>query len=318
MRTFRRHHGFTLVELLVVITIIGILIALLLPAVQAAREAARRMQCQNNLKQTTLALHLYHEAKQTFPYGIFNFSHTTVSWMTFVLPYLEQENVQNLVIFGAKDSDVYRKNALAFRMKMPAYCCPSDVVGVEGMYDQQNNGGPGFSRSNVVGCFSADGNLVEPGAPEADGCNNDAGLNDSVTSGKRAIFNVNVLRSIAQVTDGTSNTVAISEIISGPDKSSDLRGVWWTDWGCSYEHRYAPNSHHDAMSAASHCDPSKVYCDASAGCWSTVHFAAGSYHPGGVNVGLVDGSGRFVNDTIDLSLWQALGSVNGGEVLKDF
>ena len=184
---------------------------------------------------------------------------------------------------------------------------------------------PGLAGRMWWAAYGADGAFVEPNVPsadtpQADGCNNRAGQNPSVKSGKRAIFNVNVLRSIAQVTDGTSNTVAISEIISGPDKSRDIRGAWWTDGGCHYEHMYSPNSSHDAVVgwAAVICDPSKVYCDASAGCWSTMHYSAGSFHPGGVDVGFVDGSGRFVNDTIDIAIWQALGSINGGELLKDF
>jgi prepilin-type N-terminal cleavage/methylation domain-containing protein/prepilin-type processing-associated H-X9-DG protein len=313
------NRGFTLVELLVVITIIGILIALLLPAVQAAREAARKMQCGNSLKQTSLALHIYHEAAKTFPTGLIDSQTRTapmVTWMAQLLPYIEQEGVVHIYNYGSLWPNYYKENKLAWRQKISIYCCPSDNPGVEGFYDRTSNPADfkGFSRSNVVACFSADGTTIEPGAPEADGCNN-GGENPSVASGKRALFNMNVTRSIADVLDGTSNTVAISEIISGPDGSGDARGKWWADWGSRYSHMYNPNSRRDAIvgwSAPVHCDPSKVYCDGSAGCHSTARFSAGSYHPGGVNVGLVDGSVAFVSDQINNRVWQALGSINGG------
>jgi prepilin-type N-terminal cleavage/methylation domain-containing protein len=312
--------GFTLVELLVVITIIGILIALLLPAVQAAREAARRMQCGNNLKQTALALHLYHEAANIFPIGLSVTGNaangTMVTWMAFLLPYLEQEGLKSMVQMGAPCPTFYQENVngKAWRLKIATYCCPSDNADREGYYDKHYNGGPGFTRSNVVGCFSADGTFVEPGAPNPyDSCNNGS-ENFSSASGKRALFNFNVPRSIAEIVDGTSNTVAISEIISGPNKTLDSRGLWWHDWGCHYEHRDNPNSNADAVDSGSgaHCDATKVPCSTSAGCWTTIHFAASSYHPGGVSVGLADGSVGFVSSQINHAVWQALGSINGG------
>ncbi len=153
--------AFTLVELLVVITIIGVLVGLLLPAVQAARESARRMQCSNNLKQTMLAVHSYHEAQGAFPIGAAETGSpefTCVSWMMAVLPHLEMINVYNEFDLAALWPDCMNgAAAAAYRTKIPTYCCPSDNAGVEGYYDKRQNGGPGFARSNVVGCFSADG-----------------------------------------------------------------------------------------------------------------------------------------------------------------
>jgi prepilin-type processing-associated H-X9-DG protein len=124
------------------------------------------------------------------------------------------------------------------------------------------------------------------------------------------------------VTDGTSNTVAISEIISGPNQTGDIRGTWWQDYGCHYEHMFNPNTpNQDAvygwMAPAGLCDPSKVYCDGSASAWSAGRFSASSYHPGGVNVGMADGSIRFIGDEIDNDLWHALGSINSGEVIDE-
>lgn len=316
----RKSAAFTLVELLVVITIIGILIALLLPAVQAAREAARRMQCSNNMKQTALALHLYHEAANVFPTGLSVSGNTAtgtmVTWMAFLLPYLEQEGLKATINLAAPCPDFYKElgNAKAWRQKIATYLCPSDNADREGHYDKHYNGGPGFARSNIVGCFSADGSMTEPHSPNPYDTCCDGSENPSAASGKLAMFNFNVTRTIAQITDGTSNTVAVSEIIAGPNGTLDSRGMWWHDWGCHYEHRDNPNSNADAVdgSSGAHCDPSKVPCNTSAGCWTTIHYAAGSYHGGGVNVGMVDGSAGFVNDQINHAVWQALGSINGG------
>ena len=290
--------AFTLVELLVVITIIGILIALLLPAVQAAREAARRMQCGNNLKQTALALHLYHEQKGVFPAGtsaVDGYHWTT--WATDLLPFLENENTILGVNFATAGYTAI------YRLKIQTYCCPSDNA------DRDNRGswatpqGPGFSRSNVVACFRPDSNWIEPGAPV---------VGVPGTPRKRAVFNYNVSRRIADVTDGTSNTIAISEIISGPNDTSDLRGQWWDDAGCHYEHLQNPNAPLDTMLSDSptYCDQAKVPCVGLGG-WTAMHFAASSYHSGGVNVGLADGSVRFTSEVINNAVWQAAASIDG-------
>jgi len=320
-----RCRAFTLVELLVVIAIIGVLVALLLPAVQAAREAARRMQCGNNLKQTALALHAYHNAMRTFPQGLLAIvgrgKYRGTTWMMLLLPYIEQKQLAELINYDAPldttSSSAYIVNAGAYRQQIPVYKCPSDEGGVEGHYDQNYNNGPGFSRTNVVGCFSADGTMVEPGAPWTEGLpNNQDPPNPSVTSGKRAFFNMHVIRSVRDITDGLSHTAAVSEEITGPDGSRDLRGTWTGGWGIHYTHQYGPNSPvPDSMAGDIFCDPTKVPCDGSAGHWVVINFSARSYHPGGVNVGMADGSVHFVEDQIDHDIWQALGSINGGEVI---
>ena len=327
MLRIHKSAGFTLVELLVVIAIIGILIALLLPAVQAAREAGRRMECLNNFKQTALGLQAYHDTMGSFPIGDAEWPRplvggaSMVTWLVAVLPFIEQDALyqtidQNVVwpIYYNPSTKFPPGNAEAWRTNIPTYTCPSDDN------DDPPPGGAwiGFSHGNVVGCFSADGTYGEPGVP-LDGCN-DGAENPSVASGKRAIFNINLAHRIRDVADGTSHTVAISEIIAGAPGTGDQRGMWSQDWGCHYEHMHGPNSKRDAVvgwAFPGGCDPVKHYCDGSAGCWSTIHFAASSYHPGGVNVGLLDGSGTFVNDKIDLAVWQALGSINGSDDLRN-
>jgi len=129
----RRHYGFTLVELLVVIAIIGILIALLLPAVQAAREAARRTQCNNNLKQLGIALHNYHDSHGTFPPAHLETGTTGPTfrhhfgWLAYLLPYIEQENVYRLIDFRLKYSAPENRQDASVGIK--TFICPSDPVG---------------------------------------------------------------------------------------------------------------------------------------------------------------------------------------------
>jgi prepilin-type N-terminal cleavage/methylation domain-containing protein/prepilin-type processing-associated H-X9-DG protein len=307
----RKPRAFTLVELLVVITIIGILIALLLPAVQAAREAARRMQCSNNIKQTLLGLQLYHEQQGVFAAGVSatDTKHNSfVTWMGYLLPYLEAETVSRLYDPNSEYGENGGTTTIVMRTKIQTYCCPSDTADREGRYDKGANPGTaiGYARSNVVGCFGVD-----------------CGIKATSPTGRRALFAVtwtvgeNVARSISQVTDGTSNTVAVSEIISGPNGSSDARGEWWFDLGCHYEHRYNPNcpadTYPDWVADYKFCDTSKVYCDYRAGSdWGATRYSASSYHPGGVNAGLVDGSVRFVSEIINNAVWQAAGSIDGG------
>ncbi len=303
--------AFTLVELLVVITIIGILIALLLPAVQAAREAARRMQCSNNMKQTMLAVHLYHEAKGVFPVGVSATASNGAfaTWMDYLLPYLEKESLLGLLDTNLNYAVPYftdTENKIVFRTTINTYCCPSDQTEREGRIDKKENPSDytGFSRSNIVGCFNPDRGVRE--------FENDA-------SYKKSLFRFDVARSTANVTDGTSNTVAISEMICGANPS-DVRGLWWYDMGCHYEHKYNPNSRSDTMASwfasmgycLSDTNGGKVYCDYGAPGWNETTFAASSYHPGGVNVGFVDGSIRFASSTIKNLIWQALGSIDGG------
>ncbi|HMO84411.1 MAG TPA: DUF1559 domain-containing protein [Lacipirellulaceae bacterium] len=310
--------AFTLVELLVVIAIIGVLVALLLPAIQAAREAARRAQCFNNLKQLGVSIHNHHSARNYFPMGMEWYDHSDqqsarLFWTFAILPYMEQNPLNNVADWSV--GFAFRReeeNNRLFSTPIPAYQCPSDEHGVNTAYSPQ-----GYSRSNYVACYSPDGRMVEPSVDIAviDGCNKLPARNPAT---RNALFNVDIKRGARHVTDGTSNTAAFSETITGPNGTADMRGTWWNDWGGHYTHLRLPNTHlpDNVWSAVpSLCDPAKAPCDTRAPCWTTVNFSARSNHPGGVNVARADGSVAFQSDEIDLLVWQALGSIDGEETL---
>ncbi len=327
-KSSRPARGFTLVELLVVIAIIGILIALLLPAVQAAREAARRTKCSNNLKQVGLALHNHLSARKVFPQGVYTRDDglLMVTWLSALLPYLEETALGNMFdpkiewphYYYLRTNSAHKGNAEVWRNRIATYGCPSDTQGVEGFYDQTHNfNATGFTQSNYVGCFSADGTLTEPGKLWIlnSTCHWNASINPSVTSKQRGFFNFNTSRSSKNISDGLSKTIAASENLTPGDASWDLRGCWWIDSGVGYTHYFPPNpAQPDVMIDVNHsCDSKKSPCTKLAPCHGAQIIAARSYHPGGVNVLNGDGSVAFVSEVIDLRLWQARASIASGD-----
>ena len=325
-----RRLGFTLIELLVVIAIIAVLIALLLPAVQSAREAARRSQCVNNLKQIGLAMHNYESSNGSLPPG--KKSCCWGTWLVFVLPQVEQQALYNAWNFGG--DLVYLTSGSAFDVplrysgaanttvtatRVPAYMCPSDggnttLTGIGQVTSQNYVANFGNTVTVQPASLTFGGNTYAfGGAPFTDLCAPGEGM-----SGQR-------VATFASVSDGLSNTLLVSEVIVGTGKGGqysapyDLRGFSWWGAGTSFTAWLAPNSSQpDVTEDPSYC----VYpyaqnppCTAPTAALP-MNNGARSRHSGGVNTAMGDGSVRFVKNSISLNIWRALSSTKGGEIVS--
>lgn len=299
--------GFTLVELLVVIAIIGVLVALLLPAVQQAREAARRMQCSNNLKQIGLGMHNYHDTYNSFPAGTYGCCWGT--WQVAMLPYVEQNNLYeqyNIHDKYATSTSRYSgsDNRAAVTVRLDAFTCPSDQTnspfsGITSHNYAANYGNTGYAQqANLNG-------VVFGGAPF-----------EYVSGGAGGADEFHGMKDIV---DGTSNTLLVAEVLQGEER--DLRGfTWWGD-ASSFTAYLPPNSTQpDRIYSAGYCNnlpQANLPCDVSTGSAPTM-FASRSRHPGGVQVTLCDGSARFVAETIQINTWRYLATARGHEVVGEF
>ena len=303
----RAGHGFTLVELLVVIAIIGILIALLLPAVQAAREAARRMQCTNHLKQWGLAMHNYESTNKILSYPNSRAGGSSgcgglaaafrISYPPFLWPYLEQQPLYDQYDFNSPFHHPYGQghmtgNEPAVSQQIPLYFCPSDRQGMWDYADDHKR-----SRGNYVLNWGA-----------ADFCQNTTTYPDY----RPSPFGPNRSARFAEITDGLSNTMLMSEVLQArKDTDFDFRGdILNDDVTCAqYMTLDTPNSGVDHNICVDLEKPAPCIV-------TSPRFAsARSKHPGGVNVLFGDGSVHFFSDSIALETWQALGSMDGGETL---
>ena len=329
-----RPSAFTLVELLVVITIIGILIALLLPAVQAAREAARRAQCANNVKQLGLAFHNYHAAHGSFPPGTIRdydkwgghpHAGPRTPWLIHLYPYLEQKAAFDRFDFNlghslgwtwAQTANSVGPGA-ATGVVVSTLLCPSDGKGGDQftMVDGSTVWGT-YASNNYLAFF---GNVDEghsmtlqlPHEPHAFGYNRPTRIRDIV--------------------DGTSNTMLVGEYLTGvesmkaynsPSGPNDYRGLNFGDNPSQTMvfTTFTPNtSIHDRIWGPQCYNRPELNlpCVAATGSGQTsdATVASRSRHPGGVHVGMGDGSVQFISETISLINWQALGSIGGGELV---
>ncbi|MBL8848766.1 MAG: DUF1559 domain-containing protein [Planctomycetaceae bacterium] len=324
----KRASGFTLIELLVVIAIIAILIALLLPAVQQAREAARRTQCRNNLKQLGLAIHNYHDAYNMFPTGV---GYSLWGWKVYILPYIDQTAQYNIINFNdgidftgatcrgqgsACYTSQHQSNALTAAGRQhwattpfAVLGCPSDPLGntaysatlpvinanyhgvcgnVNSVIRANNNYGLN-SRHRII-CLPA-GGCIEPYPG-----------NSQLHTEYNGIFRYAARVRVGDVIDGTSNTLMVGERAVDPSHS------WgWTLTGTEGDSMLGTGSPiwQGPITTAAGYD------------WQfSPRFS--SHHVGGAHFLLGDGSVRFLSSNINFVTFQALGTTGGGEVVGEF
>jgi prepilin-type N-terminal cleavage/methylation domain-containing protein/prepilin-type processing-associated H-X9-DG protein len=318
--------AFTLVELLVVIAIIGVLVSLLLPAVQSAREAARRMSCQNNLKQSGLALHNHESARKNLPpLGNYTEYGSTVYWSlhTRLLPYCEQGEFQKLIDFTRP---IAQQPQVA-KVRVSYLICPSEVN------DRERPDGPTFTHYplNYAG-NAGDWYIYQPTQDRGTG-----------------VFLLNRPLRMAEILDGTSNTLGLAEVKAftpylrdggnpagaamrpnSPDQVASFGGEFKSDSGhtewvdarihqTGFTTTFSPNTFTPYSTGGKTYDidfnSSREGRSPTLPTYAVV--TSRSYHPGGVNILKMDGSVQFLASSIDRTVWQSLGSRAGGEVVGD-
>jgi prepilin-type N-terminal cleavage/methylation domain-containing protein/prepilin-type processing-associated H-X9-DG protein len=346
--------AFTLVELLVVIAIIGILVALLLPAIQAAREAARRSQCTNNLRQLGIAVLNFEQSKKGLPAGhrmtkVGTNIDSLGSWVGQMLPYLEEaplfSQINQTELFFQQTTDSGKDSASqSHHIFLPSMSCPSDPAGtgatlglIDDHYGARGNyaanagwsdPGPGFEDCGIW-MNEADWQMIGNNGAGYPSCKNGViypgAANRPVHSALAGYgpFLVDRMLKLSQVTDGTSHTVGFAELRKEPGR--DMRGCLHWGGGCLYLHSEPPNSSYPDR--ARYCSVDDK--DPSAPCsqtpdWPGAHkLSSRSAHSGGVNVVMLDGSTHFVANDIDSiphgqnmpGIWQALSTYGGSETL---
>lgn len=319
MATSSPRRGFTLVELLVVIAIIGVLVALLLPAVQTAREASRRAQCSSSLRQVGLGLHNYHDQRNVFPNGQCNRiggdinrpSWNRACWFQALLPYVEQQTLFDLV-------DAYMNNPaipyVTFAVNntgtspsqpgrnsvIPMFVCPSDG---EGPKNRTVSGNEQGFHGNYVLCA---GSTTYNPSTDTQGIN----LNGMFYPFSQNKFSANV--------DGTSTTLYGGEVLTVTDTSAhDLRGRYWNTWqgNVLFTTLNPPNS--PVGDRSNYCiNALRRPCQ---GLTTTlVNQSARSNHPGGAMFLMGDGAVRFITNNISLVTYQALSTRQGSDLVQEY
>ncbi|WP_165075499.1 DUF1559 domain-containing protein [Paludisphaera rhizosphaerae] len=311
MRSSRR--AFTLIELLVVIAIIAVLIALLLPAVQSAREAARRIQCVNNMKQLGLALHNYHDVHNVLPPGGRQCCYGT--WAQFMLPHMEQTAAYNAFNFNSGAAGLTYSNPMNWTfmaIRLNVFTCPSDFPNAPTVTQNtpmQNYNYAANYGNTVYGqhIFST----VEFGGAPFGNIQPDTARPTMTCVG------------FSGIPDGLSGTILLSEIIEG--QGNDLRGrIFGYADGGAFTAWLTPNSRIPDVMPAGTCvntatnglNPPCTTANATGPTDNPRYLASRSRHPGGVNSVMGDGSVRFHKNSVAVQIWRSVATTKGGEIVS--
>lgn len=329
MSTGRR--GFTLIELLVVIAVVAVLMSLLLPAVQQAREAARRTQCRNNLKQIGLAMHSYHDAHQTFPPGFVPFLisdynqlvnsifASSWAWPVTILAMMDEANLYERLVSTDPGPDtpfpVVPGNELD--ISLPEFLCPSDASPPRSMYGGWGDGvqhlADGYQKSNYAACGGFYGDTSSSIA-----------WRDLQPTNHRGVFNVASRTRIRDITDGTSNCLLIGEAKMLPsvnpafDEASDTP-IWIRAHAQSY--RGAPSNLLTPQSVMRYTryEPMLTsFAPFGYGINSNSRYCFSSSHSGGAQFVFADGSVHFLSESTNQTLYQNLSTKADGNIVGQF